>query len=143
MVGVREDVQVYGRISTELVLRGRAVTFDIIPSSNADARILRLIGLYASWDPGANDDTQAFWPAISELCATPPDVYAWQAIGDFNAMLGAHEHSSRAPLLGPSADSRADYVSFLAATNGRDLWSAVPDINPAKNGIQICRADGS
>ncbi|KAJ7852484.1 hypothetical protein B0H14DRAFT_3450756 [Mycena olivaceomarginata] len=79
-----------------------------------------LIGAYAPWDPG-NAATRDFWPELTKLvCATST---SWTLGGDLNVTVSAAER------LTGGAEARTQYLDFLAATAGHDIWMNNPDRN--------------
>lgn len=123
IVGVRKDVQVLRRIDVLPRLAGRAVVLDLIISSRQNnTQILRLVGLYAPWNPGGDNDSDQFWSDIADICEPEPTRCASIILGDFNATLAACErypgdHNERA---------RPYYLAFLQRTGGLDIWSTQP-----------------
>ena len=130
IVGVRSDVQVLRRITTPASLRGRVVALDLVISGvNNASRILRLVGLYAPWNPGADDDSSHFWSEITALCT--PDhqssFHAWQIIGDCNVVLSRLERTSGLGLSPNAVLARSLYTDFLSSASGWDLWASNPN----------------
>ena len=114
-------------------LRSRALCVDItLPTSSGKAYIHRLIGVYAPYDPGGNDEVdyvQSYWDSITGLCLTAP--YSWEVLGDCNASLAPSESTGTWVQLCRAGRAIS---SFLSSTNGTDVWSLQGDndarINP-------------
>ncbi|KAL6308920.1 hypothetical protein BKA93DRAFT_822187 [Sparassis latifolia] len=123
IVGVKCSLHAQ-RIPTPLSLRGRAVILDLIlPTTTGRGFPHRLIGLYAPWDPGSNDDDpSSFWTAIANLCQQAP--YSWCIMGDCNASLTSEETLSTSHMLSPS---QLYYTTFLQDLHAIDLWSLQGD----------------
>lgn len=69
ILGIHNSVQVLRRVDLPRVLDGRAVALDVVVPVQGDrARVLRILGLYAPWDPGADDTARLFWPTVTNLC---------------------------------------------------------------------------
>jgi hypothetical protein len=102
-------------------LAGRVIVLDVaIPTSSARGFILRLIALYAPWDPGGPQPTpRQFWSMISTLCRDAP-CQAWCVIGDCNLTLDSVELSGSHTLPSPN---RLPYLDFLRESQGHDLWA--------------------
>jgi hypothetical protein len=117
IVGVRKDIQVAQRLEiTQRALKGRVIALDIILTT-PDGRCFRhrFIGAYAPWNPGGSGDVSLFWRDMTSLCQSTTS--SWTMAGDFNATIASFER------LSGGADARAQYLKFLADTNGHDLWS--------------------
>ncbi|PPR01351.1 hypothetical protein CVT26_015409 [Gymnopilus dilepis] len=116
IVAVKQGLFNVQNLSLPDALRGRAVALDLsISTVNHRTFSHRLIGAYAPWDPGGDDDAVLFWPAITDLCNTAP--YSWSISGDLNVSLSTMETSSSMPSL-----TRHLYTLFLRNTNAIDLW---------------------
>ena len=115
-------------VSTPEALRGRAIALDLtIPIDNKLGFCHHLIGVYAPWNPGGeNDDEHLFWPEIT--CLSNSATFSWSLHGDLNATLLASESSSMS--LNVSSSCLA-YSHFLNSTDGIDLWrtQAECDVN--------------
>ena len=130
ILGIRSDVQVLRRITTPASLRGRVVALDIVISGVSNSsRILRLIGLYAPWNPGADDDSSRFWSEITTLCQPEHHTTfdAWQIIGDCNVVLSRLERTSGLALSPNAVLARSLYTDFLSSASGWDLWDSNPN----------------
>ncbi|GBE82235.1 hypothetical protein SCP_0406180 [Sparassis crispa] len=118
IVGVKRSIHVQ-RVPTPNELRGRAVILDIvIPTSTGCGFPYRLIGLYAPWDPGEDEQQLTlFWSTITNVCREAR--FSWCILGDCNASLSVTETSSATPSLSPS---RLHYTAFLHNTHALDFW---------------------
>jgi hypothetical protein len=114
LMGIRrQGIQVRQVIPTAH-LQGRAVAADIvIPGSDGRGINLRVIGLYAPYDPG---EARHFWDAITLLCTDAPD--AWVITGDLNLTMSSSERSSQ----DPPTPLAGFYRSLLEQSAGIDLW---------------------
>ncbi|KAJ4468947.1 hypothetical protein C8R41DRAFT_984600 [Lentinula lateritia] len=110
-----------GNCTCDVTLRGRVVAVDIaVQTSNGQAFIHRIFGVYAPWDPG-NIETQQFWPKLTQIiCQTQT---SWSLAGDTNATVNAEERSMG------GGDARTQFIKFLNDVNGQDLWSLQPERN--------------
>ncbi|KAJ7847448.1 hypothetical protein B0H14DRAFT_3675930 [Mycena olivaceomarginata] len=79
-----------------------------------------IIGAYAPWDPG-NAATRDFWPELTKLVRATST--SWTLVGDLNVTVSAAER------LTGGAEARAQYLNFLAATAGHNIWMNNPDCN--------------
>ena len=124
IASVRRDLHCQ-QLSTPAELNGRLIALDIaIPTTSARGFILRLLAIYAPWDPGGSQpNPQQFWHMLAPLCREAPS-HAWCIIGDCNLTLDAVEST------GPPSRShpnRFPYLDFLRDCNGLDLWQTQPD----------------
>ncbi|KAJ6600481.1 hypothetical protein DFH09DRAFT_1302951 [Mycena vulgaris] len=122
VVGIRKDIQRVQRLTNlDAALKGRVIAVDLaIQTTNGDAYIHRIFGVYTPWDPGTNE-TKEFWPALTRLVQST--TTSWSLGGDLNATVAAAEQATG------GSDARDKFNAFLAAVNGHDLWSARPDRN--------------
>ncbi|KAL6298495.1 hypothetical protein BKA93DRAFT_830635 [Sparassis latifolia] len=129
ILGIKRSIHAQ-RIPTPSQLRGRAVILDaIIPTVDGHGFPHRIIGLYAPWDPGENEQQlSSFWPAISELCSQV--WYSWCVIGDCNASVSMTETLSSTPSI--SAAQR-HYTDFLHMAQVIDLWTLQGDADANTN----------
>ena len=106
-------------VSTQETLQGRAVSLDLtIPTDNKLDFHHCLIGVYALWYPGGqNDDEHLFWPEITHLANSA--TFSWSLHGDLNATLLASESSSTSLNI---SSSHIAYSHFLNSTDRIDLW---------------------
>ncbi len=124
IAAVRRDLHSQ-RVAVPDGLAGRVLVLDVaIPTSSARAFLLRIIAIYAPWDPGGPQPTPSqFWEMITPLCRAAPSR-AWCLIGDCNLTLASVEISgSNAPL----SPNRLPYLQFLRDSDGCDLWMASDD----------------
>ena len=124
IAAVRRDLHCQ-RVPTPDGLAGRAVVVDIaIPTTSARGFILRVIAVYAPWDPGGPQPTpQQFWEMVTPICQAAPS-HAWCLLGDCNLTLHSIESSS--PSTHPSPN-HAPYLDFLRHSDGQDLWLSHED----------------
>ena len=105
-------------------LAGHVVVLDVaIPTASAWGFILRILAIYAPWDPGGPQPTpQQFWSMLTPLCQDAPS-HVWCVIGDCNLTLASSETTST----GAISPNHGPYLDFLCNTDGSDLWLASPD----------------
>ena len=106
------------RIPVPGVLAGRVIVLDIaIPTTSARGFTLRVLAIYAPWDPGCFQPTpHQFWSMLTPLCQDAPS-HAWRVIGDCNLTL--HSIESLAALPSPNS---VPCLDFLRQSNGQNLW---------------------
>ncbi|KAJ3849994.1 hypothetical protein EV368DRAFT_66968 [Lentinula lateritia] len=92
VLGIRKDIQVINRLQiSDVTLRGRVVAVDIaVQTSNGQAFIYRIFGVYAPWDSG-NIKTQQFWPKLTQIIRQTQT--SWSLAGDTNATVNTEERS--------------------------------------------------
>jgi len=120
VVGVRKDIQVAQRVKIPSSLNGRVVAVDLVLGTNKGKGFLhRFIGTYAPWNPGADDGRVNFWTEVTKICND--SAFSWSLAGDLNATVSNTERMSG------GLDARQQFLRFLHATNGHDLWSSKPE----------------
>ena len=124
VVGVRKNtIQIVQRLQvTQQSLKGRVIAIDVIlPTPNGGCIPHRIIGCYAPWNPGdaSTDENRHFWNDLTELCRST--TTSWTLAGDLNATVAPFERHSG------GAEARRQFLQFLRASNGRDLWTDNPD----------------
>jgi hypothetical protein len=87
----------------------------VLPNTSGNYSSHRLIGAYAPWNPGDDDGTRPFWSDMANLCNTTNS--SWTVAGDLNATVAPFERN------GGGQEAQRQYLQFLEAANGHDLWS--------------------
>jgi len=120
IAAVRNDLQSQ-RVPVPHGLAGRVVALDvIIPTASAHGFSLRILAIYAPWDPGGPQPTPTqFWGMLTELCLDAP-ARSWCILGDCNLTIASVETAHPSS---PSNPNRIPYHAFLRDTHGHDLWS--------------------
>jgi hypothetical protein len=133
IVGIWNDIQISQPITiTDASLTGHVVAVDVILGTTSGRGFThRIIGAYASWNPGINDGD--FWTQVAKVCRN--SQHSWTLAGDLNATTSSVECPSG------GNDARRQYARFLTETNGFDLWETQPDRNRERD--WTCRACGA
>jgi hypothetical protein len=121
-LGICKGIQVAQHVQiTSDSLRGRVIAVDVVlQTNNGEDFYHRVIGAYTPWDPG-NAGTLDFWPELTKLVRATST--SWTLGGNLNVTVSAAER------LTGGAEARAQYLDFLAATAGHDIWTNNPDRN--------------
>ncbi|KAJ7894752.1 hypothetical protein B0H13DRAFT_1506417, partial [Mycena leptocephala] len=111
IVGIESSLHAQ-RVEVDPSLQGRAVVLDvIIPTSDG-----------SGFD--SSDECRSFWSQITQLCRDA--LYSWSVAGDCNATTSSAESTGETYRITPA---RQQYIQFLQAADGHDLWMDQPDRN--------------